>query len=79
MVRLERLGAIFIKKGISKHRLCLGGVLVAIGLIPNGLGIIAYPLAFMVLGITRVDMIYYKDRTIRKIKSKCLQWSLYNG
>ena len=66
---LESKGFIFIHKK-NYLKLGLGIACLSLALIPNGLGLIFYPLGFMLLSINKIDLYNHKENIIRKIKNK---------
>ena len=54
----EGVGFIFKKNWL---KICLGVGCIVIGIIPNGLGFIFYPLGFYLLGIGTTDIFRYKE------------------
>lgn len=66
---LQDQGVIFLFKK-NKFKLILGVSCLVIAVIPNGLGIIFYPLGFFLLGIGAADLFRFKEEILRKIKNK---------
>lgn len=66
---LQDQGVIFLFKK-NKIKLILGVACLVIAVIPNGLGIIFYPLGFFLLGIGAADLFRFKEEILRKIKNK---------
>lgn len=65
--KLERNGFKFIIKK-NKFKVVCGFVCLTIAVIPNGTGIILYPLGFMLLGINKMDLFRFKEIGIKKFK-----------
>ena len=73
---LKEQGVVFIYK-INKIKLLLGSACLFIALVPNGLGLIFYPLSVALLGSAGIDLyalIKDKERTIRVLRSRLLRW-----
>lgn len=66
---LQDQGVIFLFKK-NKFKLILRVSCLVIAVIPNGLGIIFYPLGFFLLGIGAADLFRFKEEILRKIKNK---------
>ncbi len=66
---LEDQGVVFIFKK-NKFKLILGVGCLVIAAIPNGLGIIFYPLGFYFLGIGTADIFRFREEILRRIKNK---------
>lgn len=66
---LQDQGVIFLFKK-NRIKLILGVGCLVIAVIPNGLGIIFYPLGFFLLGIGAADLFRFKEEIIRKIKNR---------
>jgi len=64
---LESQGVVFIFKK-NKFKLVCGISCLVIAVIPNGLGIVFYPLGFYLLGIGSADLFKYKELFIKKLK-----------
>ena len=69
---LREQGVIFLFKK-NRFKLALGVACIVIALIPNGLGIIFYPLGFYLLGIGTSDLFRFREEIFRRIKNK-LRW-----
>ena len=67
--KLKNQGVFFLFKK-NKIKLILGVSCLVIAAIPNGLGIIFYPLGFFLLGIGSLEMFRLREEIIRKIKNK---------
>ena len=69
---IDNLKNLGIKRIFKKNKLkmYLGLTFLTIALIPNGLGIPCYTLAFICLGIRKVDIFHLKEKGIRKLKNK---------
>ena len=67
--QLESQGFKFIYKKNKFKIICGVGCLI-IAVFPNGLGLIFYPLGFILLGLSSVDLFRYKEIVLRKIKNK---------
>ena len=50
----------------NKIKLVVGLVCLGIAVLPNGLGLLFYPVGFALLGINLVDIRYYTKRLIRR-------------
>ena len=70
---LKKQGVEFIYKK-SKTKIILGCVCVAIAIIPNGLGLIFYPLGFSLLASGGID--FYTLVQSKKQRIKFLLWSI---
>lgn len=73
--QLKHEGIVFIHK-ISKIRLLLGCTCLFIALVPNGLGLIFYPLGFALLVSAGVDiyaLLENKRRQMRVFKNKIVR------
>lgn len=46
----------------------LGFSCLTLAIIPNGLGVVLYPISFMLLKINKIDMLRHKDKIRQKIK-----------
>ena len=66
---LQDQGVVFLFKN-NKIKLILGISCIAIAVIPNGLGLIFYPIGFYLLGIGTADLFRFKEEIIRRIKNK---------
>ena len=66
---LQEQGVVFIFKK-NKFKLIAGITCIAIAVIPNGLGVVCYPLGFWLLGIGMADLLRFKEELIRKFKNK---------
>jgi len=66
---LEKQGFKFLHKR-NKFKIYCGIGCLIIGVIPNGLGLIFYPLGFMLLSINRLDLFRYKEIGLRKFKRR---------
>jgi len=65
--QLKENGFVFIVKK-NKLKIVVGLICLGIAIFPNGLGIIFYPLSFMLLGINIIDLNIYKEKFLKKIK-----------
>jgi len=73
--QLRALGVEFINKK-SKAKLILGSACLIVAIVPNGLGLIFYPLGFALLssaGINILLLIEDKKRKIRVLKNRFLR------
>ena len=73
---LEQQGVVFIYKK-NKVKILLGSACLFIALVPNGLGVICYPVGFALLLSAGVDiyaLIQDKRRKIRVLKNKIMRW-----
>lgn len=66
---LQDQGVVFIFKK-NKFKIILGVGCLVIAVIPNGLGIIFYPLGFYLLGMGTSDVFRFKEEIIRKLKNR---------
>lgn len=66
---LKKLGIKLIFKK-NKVKIAFGLTFLTIALIPNGLGVPCYYLAFICLGIRKVDLFNYKEKYLRFLKNK---------
>jgi len=74
---LRALGVEFIYKK-SKAKLILGSACLIIAIIPNGLGLIFYPVGFALLVSAGVDIYTIMEdtkRRIRVLKNRFLRWA----
>ena len=74
--QLRAMGVEFIYK-ISKIKLILGSACLIIAIVPNGLGVIFYPLGFALLisaGVDIYTIMEDKKRKIRVLKNRVLRW-----
>ena len=61
-------------KKVSIFKFSLGAVCLAVAIIPNGAGIVFYPLSFMLMGLSLFDIrTKYLPETFRQIKNKVLR------
>ena len=65
--KLREQGVVFIYK-VSKIKILLGGICLVIAIVPNGLGLIFYPLGFALLTSAGVDIYELIQSNKRKIK-----------
>ena len=75
--QLSALGVRFIYKK-SKVKIILGSICLFIAIVPNGLGIIFYPLGFALLSSAGVDiysLLRTKKREIRVLISNLRRWA----
>ena len=54
----------------NRVKIIAGGICLIIAVVPNGLGVVFYPLGFYLLGLSSADFFRYKDKVIRAIKNK---------
>ena len=66
---LKANGFKFIHKK-NKFKIVCGIICISIAIIPNGTGLILYPLGFLLLGFNKMDFYRYKEIALRKLKSK---------
>jgi len=66
---LKSQGVIFIFKK-NKFKLGLGIGCLIIAVLPNGLGLLFYPLGFYLLGLGTSDLFRFKEELLRRIKNK---------
>lgn len=74
--KLRADGVEFIYK-ISSFKLLLGSACLLIAIVPNGAGVIFYPVGFALLGSAGIDictLIQDKQRKIRVLKNRFLRW-----
>ena len=75
--QLRALGVEFIHK-ISKIKLILGSACLVVAIVPNGAGLIFYPLGFSLLASAGVDLYTLmedKKRKLRVLKNKVMRWA----
>ena len=75
--QLRSLGVEFIYKK-SKAKLILGSACLLIAIIPNGLGLIFYPVGFALLVSAGVDIYTIMEdtkRRIRVLKNRFMRWA----